>query len=174
MICQGDNDPIIDAICNDLFEINRNWYAGEEINDNHSIYQPPPLDDVWLDESGRHERKDYLVEQKQRNSDRVCRNEERICSEIDVIPLNTSDSDFPFQSGPVISEDDVSDDSFVRPHSESEGDFGRHHDSPFANNGDDLLDNSTLEGVTPSLSPEGATPIYSLDGAQQSSTPEGV
>ena len=71
VICQGDNDPIIDAICNDLFEINRNWYAGEEIDDNHSIYQPPPLDDVWLDESGHRECNNNLVEQKQHNSDRV-------------------------------------------------------------------------------------------------------
>ena len=29
-VWQGDNDPIIDTICNDLFESSRDWYEEEE------------------------------------------------------------------------------------------------------------------------------------------------
>ncbi len=34
VIFQGDNDSVVDGICNDLFECSRNWYAEEEYGDN--------------------------------------------------------------------------------------------------------------------------------------------
>ena len=61
VIRQGDNDNVVDGICNDLFECSRDWYAEEEYDDvGKLIYWPPPLDDVWLDEHGRRERKAEL------------------------------------------------------------------------------------------------------------------
>jgi len=48
-----DEGIVFDAICNDLFDLNRDWYADAEYDDNEKlIYRPPPLDDVWLDEQG--------------------------------------------------------------------------------------------------------------------------
>ena len=32
VICQGENDPIVDAIYNDLFDTNRDWYAEDEFD----------------------------------------------------------------------------------------------------------------------------------------------
>ena len=50
----GDNDEVIDAICNNLFETNREVYAEDEFDaDRNLIYHPLPLDEVWLFESER-------------------------------------------------------------------------------------------------------------------------
>ena len=49
-----DVDIVFDAICNNLFDLNRNWYAKEEFDENDKlIYQPPPLYDGWLDDEGQ-------------------------------------------------------------------------------------------------------------------------
>ena len=41
-----DNDTVINQICNDLWAVNRNWYAIEEYDSNSQlVYQPPPLDE---------------------------------------------------------------------------------------------------------------------------------
>ena len=50
-VCTGDNDPVINNICNDLFDSSRNWYSKEEFDtDGKLIYRPLPLAEVWLDE----------------------------------------------------------------------------------------------------------------------------
>ena len=43
---EGDNDVVIDAICNDLFEFNQDWYAKEEYDKDKLIYRLPPLGNV--------------------------------------------------------------------------------------------------------------------------------
>ena len=46
-----DNDIVVDAFCNQLFENNQDIYAEDELNvDRELIYSPPPLDEVWLSE----------------------------------------------------------------------------------------------------------------------------
>ena len=63
----GDNQPVVDAICNNLWDNNREQYAEEEYDaDGMLVYQPPPLDEVWLSEPDRRERKDRLRKQQQR------------------------------------------------------------------------------------------------------------
>ena len=53
----GNNDLVIDNICNDLFDSSHDWYAVEEFEpDGKLIYRPPPLADVWLDDRGRQEK----------------------------------------------------------------------------------------------------------------------
>ena len=48
----GDNDVLVDRICNELFEYNRDIYAEDEFDSvGNLVYCPPPLDEVWLDES---------------------------------------------------------------------------------------------------------------------------
>ena len=50
----GDDDLVIESICNELFQLNRELFAEEELDEaGNIIYQPPPLHEVWLDEAGR-------------------------------------------------------------------------------------------------------------------------
>jgi hypothetical protein len=56
----GDNDALVDTICNNLFDFNRDVYAKDEFDSSGNIvYHPPPLDEVWLDES---EQRDHRVQ----------------------------------------------------------------------------------------------------------------
>ena len=64
-IQEGENDPVIDQICNDLFDSSRDWYAEETFDSNGKLfYRSPPLADVWLDERGCRERKEKLGKQR--------------------------------------------------------------------------------------------------------------
>ena len=64
---QGDNQPVIDTICNDMFDSSWDRYAEEEYDSSGQlIYRPPPLADVWLDERRRRERKTELGKQRNR------------------------------------------------------------------------------------------------------------
>ena len=66
----GENTSITDAICDLLWENNRDIYAEEEYdNDGMLVYQPPPLDKVWLDEPERREREHRLRKQRTRQHD---------------------------------------------------------------------------------------------------------
>ena len=57
-ILAGDNDPVINNICNNLFDSIRNWYAAELFDPvGQLIYRPPQLADFWLDEHGHREQK---------------------------------------------------------------------------------------------------------------------
>ncbi|KAL7475684.1 hypothetical protein ACHAW6_001595 [Cyclotella cf. meneghiniana] len=41
----GDNDAVVDEICNNLFEFNRDVYTADEFDVNGNlVYCPPPLD----------------------------------------------------------------------------------------------------------------------------------
>ena len=56
VISQGDDYSIIEAICSDIFDISQYWYAKEEFdNYGNKIYLPPSLNNVWIDEWGRHD-----------------------------------------------------------------------------------------------------------------------
>jgi hypothetical protein len=57
----GDNDALVDTICNNLFDYNRDVYAEDEFDSSGNlVYHPPPLDEVWLDESERRDRRAWL------------------------------------------------------------------------------------------------------------------
>jgi hypothetical protein len=48
----GVDDPVIESICQDLFQLNRELYAEEELDKaGNIIYQPSPLNEVWLDDA---------------------------------------------------------------------------------------------------------------------------
>ena len=54
----GENDGVIAAITNMLWDNNRELYALDEFDDDGLlVYQPPPFHDVWLDEEERREKK---------------------------------------------------------------------------------------------------------------------
>ena len=55
------------AICNLLWETNREIYAEGEFDANeHLTYTPPPLNDVWLDKESHQDKRVCLREQRQR------------------------------------------------------------------------------------------------------------
>jgi hypothetical protein len=59
----GVDETIVESICSGLFQRERELYAEEELNEaGNIIYQPPPLDKVWVDEVGC----------RQGNEDRIC------------------------------------------------------------------------------------------------------
>jgi hypothetical protein len=49
----GDNDAVVNSICNGLFNWNHELYVEDEFDaDDVLIYNSPPLHEVWLDETG--------------------------------------------------------------------------------------------------------------------------
>jgi hypothetical protein len=62
VVRNGDNDAVINSICDGLFERNRELYVKDEFDaDGMLVYKPPPLHEVWLDEAGRHQGKEDLL-----------------------------------------------------------------------------------------------------------------
>ncbi len=65
MICNGDNDAVVNSICNGLFNWNRELYIEDEFDaDDVLIYKPPTLHEVWLNETGRCQGKEDLLWQR--------------------------------------------------------------------------------------------------------------
>ena len=55
----GENDAVINSICDCLFERNRELYVKDEFDANGMlVYKPPPLHKVWLDEAGHRQGKE--------------------------------------------------------------------------------------------------------------------
>ena len=53
VICNGDNDAVANSICNGLFNWNLKLHVDDEFDaDDVLIYKPPPLHEVWLNETG--------------------------------------------------------------------------------------------------------------------------
>jgi len=70
VIRTGDNDAVINSICDGLFDRNRELYVEDEFDsDGMLVYKPPPLHEVWLDEAGRRQGKEDLLRQRRRNED---------------------------------------------------------------------------------------------------------
>jgi hypothetical protein len=62
VVCNGDNDAVINSICDGLFERNRELYVKDEFNaDGMLVYKPPLLHKVWLDEPGHCQGKEDLL-----------------------------------------------------------------------------------------------------------------
>jgi hypothetical protein len=65
----GVDEPVIESICQDLFELNRELYAEEELDKaGNLMYQPPPLHEVWLDEAGQQQGNKVLIQQRCQNN----------------------------------------------------------------------------------------------------------
>jgi hypothetical protein len=102
-------------ICDELFDDCREVYAEEEYEDGELVYRPPPLDDVWLDEPARRDRREALKEQRGRQERREQRQRAKLP---DIIPLNRKAD--PPPEGVPISDDDS---SSIGDDSESEGEI---------------------------------------------------
>ena len=70
VVRNGDNDVVINSICNGVFEQNCKLYVEDEFDaDDVLIYKPPPLHEVWLNETGRLQGKEDLLRQRCPNED---------------------------------------------------------------------------------------------------------
>jgi hypothetical protein len=62
VICNGNNDAVVNSIRNGLFNRNRELYVEDEFDaDDVLIYKPPPLHEVWLNETGLCQGKENLL-----------------------------------------------------------------------------------------------------------------
>ena len=104
----GRTDEELDRICEELFAGNKERYVEEEYDrDGILVYEPPPLDEVWLSEPERRDRRDALEKQRRRTE---CRERERASEEI----KRNSDRDPcpPLAESDVESDDDSQPDVF--------------------------------------------------------------
>jgi hypothetical protein len=141
----GADDEVVDAICKDIFENSRDWYVEPEYNeDGVLVYEPPPLDKVWLSEPEQRERKERLRRQRERN-------EELQRMTIKDTPTPSKDDRPPDVA--EVSDVDSDDDSVAHEDAdtESEGEDSSFADHPQVFGDND--DNSVSEGAN--LVPEG-------------------
>jgi hypothetical protein len=70
VIHNSDNDAVVNSICDGLFSWNRKLYVEDEFDAvDVLIYKPPPLHEVWLDETRRCKGKEDLIQQPRQNED---------------------------------------------------------------------------------------------------------
>lgn len=114
----AQHDEVTDAICKELFEDSRDIYVEPEYDDDgHLVYSPPPLDEIWLTEPERRERKQRLRDQR-------LRNQEIMREKAHSIPPTLPDPS-PSRNLPQISDDERSVESASSPQhrdEEPEGD----------------------------------------------------
>ena len=158
----GYDDALVDTICNNLFEYNRDVYAEEEFDSSGNlIYHPPPLDEVWLDEPERRDRRERLRHQRAITEERERSKRLRVPAPMSPPEPFTDNTDDPPPMVVSDSGDDNSDDGSSAPsHQEgefhaSDGDLGGNTGGDFANefnpggNGDNDDEHDTVEHISP-------------------------
>ncbi len=149
--CTGIDEPVVKAICQGLFQRERELYADKVLNEaGNIIYQPPPLHEVWLNEAG----------QWQGNKDRLCQprwNDNLIrdcnCAVKKVISTPAATDDLEDDDAPNVTQ--ISDDSSVDSllfsgDSESEGgiwDNTNNDDVPFTPEEIKMLFHPIMKGL---------------------------
>ena len=97
-----DHESVFNAICNDLFELNKNWYAEDKRDDTGKlIYQHTPLEDIWLDEKGRRDCMHELENQRRRQEDSIF---EKNSAVPDMISFNKKDKHARPPTGAPVSD----------------------------------------------------------------------
>jgi hypothetical protein len=167
VIQDGDNDPIVTSICDGLFERNRELYIEDIFDaDDNLIYTPPPLHNVWLDETGHHQGKKDLLWQHCHNEDLMRAQRWNVRETIGHTPTLTSMVD-PVPDRAAISDDESVASSVCSQNSEPEGDYVDDYDD------DDgfvhILNlppapNIVNEGAGPNIVPEGDDSIQASEG----------
>ena len=59
-----EDEEVAEAICENLFNNERDIYVEPEYKDGELIYLPPPLDEIWLSEPKRRVCKEKLRDQR--------------------------------------------------------------------------------------------------------------
>ena len=83
----GENEIVVDAICNHLFGSNWDLYAEDEFGvDVELIYSPSPLDEVWLSEPEHWDSKEKMQSQNYWHKVHQCI---RVCHTSAPMPPNS-------------------------------------------------------------------------------------
>ena len=119
----GVDETIVESICSGLFQRERELYTEEELDEaGNIIYQPPPLDEVWVDEVGRRQGNEDRIRQRRRNEDLMRDRNRAVKKKVAITPVATGDDDHDMPDMIPVSDDDVSIDSSQQSDdSESEG-----------------------------------------------------
>ncbi len=128
VVCNGDNDVVINSICDGLFETNCKLYVEDEFDaHNVLIYKPPLLRKVWLNEAGCCQGKEDLLRQRLRNEDLMHARRQETCERADPTPFLPAPITDDVPDGTAISDDDSVDSSVYSQLSEPKSCWSRHH-----------------------------------------------
>ena len=117
VVCNGDNDAVINSICDGLFEQNCKLYVEDEFDaDDVLIYKPPPLHEVWLNETGRCQGKEVLLRQHPWNEDLMRARCGETCERAGPTPCLPTPVTDDVPNGATISDDDSVDSSVYSQH----------------------------------------------------------
>jgi hypothetical protein len=138
----GIDDLVVESICNELFQLIRELFAEEELDEaGNIIYQPPPLHEVWLDEAGRRQGSENRIRLRCHNDD-LMRERNRAVQWLITTPVTTGLVPVNDPNLLPISEDGSVDSSLYTRDSESEGGIWDNYD-------DDNVSNAPEGAVVP-------------------------
>ncbi|KAL7529135.1 hypothetical protein ACHAXR_002811, partial [Thalassiosira sp. AJA248-18] len=112
-----------DSIFDELFENARDVYSPiEHDKDGAIVYEPPPLDNIWLTEEERREKKVDLQKRRDRDRDRWTKEYDEVIPAKDTTPDGPPVGRIPgnMSGGPIVSDDEDSD---PEDNSDSDDDF---------------------------------------------------
>ncbi len=69
VICNGDNDAVVNSICDGSFNWNHELYVEDEFDADDVLIHKPPWLEVWLNETGCCQGKEDLLWQHHQNED---------------------------------------------------------------------------------------------------------
>lgn len=155
-----ERDTYTNTICDLLWETDREIYAEDEYGpDGTLIYSPPPLDEVWLDEEDRRDRRNRLTEQRRRLEHEIRTRSKAI----PATPSHNPPARTPSLPEPALIRDIDDDDAHSTgdslPHSgfESEGDPWADHNMVSDDDKDDESKSQSSHSLPP-LPP--STPLF--------------
>jgi hypothetical protein len=129
VICNSDNDSVVNSTCNGLFNWNRKLYVEDEFDaDDVLIYKPPPFHEVWFDETGHCQGKEDLLRQCRQNEDLMRAQHQETLEQNGPTPCLPSPVEDSVPNGATISDDDSVVSSVCSQHSEPEGEFRDDYD----------------------------------------------
>ncbi len=121
VICNGDNDAVVNSMCDDLFNWNCKLCVEDEFDaDDVLIYKPSPLHEVWLDKTGHCEGKEDLLQKCHQNEDLMHAQHQETQEQVGPTPCLPSPVEDSVPISATISDDDSVVSSVCSQHSEPE------------------------------------------------------
>ncbi len=122
VICNSDNDAVVNSICDGLFNWNHKLYVEDEFDaDDVLIYKPPWLHEVSLNETGRCQGKEDLLWQRHQNEYLMCAQRLETQEQNVPAPCLPSPVKNSVPNSAAISDDDSVVSSVCSQHSEPKG-----------------------------------------------------